>query len=118
MKLNKSVKVALNVLEILKEGEPNVVISSKELAFYSTTTKAHLSQIMFKLKKAGIVGVKRGPNGGFFLNKSVLYLSDIIRAIGLKLDFEHTSSLDDPKMSATDKARSAIYQTLTLTRVI
>jgi len=41
----------------------------------------YLEQIFQKLKKAGIVGSKRGPSGGYFLNKKAeeITVGDIIR---------------------------------------
>lgn len=41
----------------------------------------YLEQIFQKLKKAGIVGSKRGPSGGYFLNKKAeeVTVGDIIR---------------------------------------
>jgi Rrf2 family iron-sulfur cluster assembly transcriptional regulator len=44
-------------------------------------TPRYLEQIFQKLKKAGIVGSKRGPSGGYFLNKKPeeITVGEIIR---------------------------------------
>ena len=47
------------------EGEAQV----KDISRRQEISPRYLEQIFQKLKKAGILGSKRGPSGGYFLNK-------------------------------------------------
>jgi Rrf2 family protein len=53
----------------------------KDISRRQGISPRYLEQIFQKLKKAGIVGSKRGPSGGYFLNKKSEEISvgDIVR---------------------------------------
>jgi Rrf2 family protein len=53
----------------------------KDISRRQEISPRYLEQIFQKLKKAGIVGSKRGPTGGYFLNKKAeeITVGDIIR---------------------------------------
>ncbi len=53
----------------------------KDISRRQGISPRYLEQIFQKLKKAGIVGSKRGPSGGYFLNKKAeeITVGDIIR---------------------------------------
>ncbi len=53
----------------------------KDISRRQAISPRYLEQIFQKLKKAGIVGSKRGPSGGYFLNKKAeeITVGDIIR---------------------------------------
>jgi Rrf2 family iron-sulfur cluster assembly transcriptional regulator len=53
----------------------------KDISRRQEISPRYLEQIFQKLKKAGIVGSKRGPSGGYFLNKKAeeITVGDIIR---------------------------------------
>ena len=61
-------------------GEP---VTTKEAAEAMKVSAAHLSKILQRLTKAGIVNAVRGPKGGYLLNKplSEIRLLDIFEAI-------------------------------------
>lgn len=67
MKLNKKVEIGLNAITALKKREG--FASSKDIAAEVGTTVNFLEQIMRNLRQGGIVNVKRGPGGGYSLNK-------------------------------------------------
>ena len=53
----------------------------KDISRRQEISPRYLEQIFQKLKKAGIVGSKRGPSGGYFLNKKAeeITVGDVIR---------------------------------------
>jgi Rrf2 family protein len=53
----------------------------KDISRRQGISPRYLEQIFQKLKKAGIVGSKRGPSGGYFLNKKAeeITVGDVIR---------------------------------------
>ena len=53
----------------------------KDISRRQGISQRYLEQIFQKLRKAGIVGSKRGPSGGYFLNKRAedITLGEIIR---------------------------------------
>ncbi len=54
----------------------------KDISRRQQISPRYLEQIFQRLKKAGIIGSKRGPNGGYFLLKepSEVTLGDVVRA--------------------------------------
>jgi Rrf2 family protein len=61
-------------------GEP---ITTKEAAEAMKVSAAHLSKILQRLAKAGIVRAVRGPKGGYLLDRSLseISLKDVFEAI-------------------------------------
>ncbi len=53
----------------------------KDISRRQGISQRYLEQIFQKLKKAGIVGSKRGPSGGYFLNKAPesITIGEVIR---------------------------------------
>jgi Rrf2 family protein len=53
----------------------------KDISRRQGISQRYLEQIFQKLKKAGIVGSKRGPSGGYFLNKTPesITIGEVIR---------------------------------------
>jgi Rrf2 family protein len=98
MKLTRELEVALNVLEVLKTKE--AFARTEDLAKEVGTTVHFLEQIMRNLRIANIVAVKRGPGGGYTLNRSFGNITayHVANALGrdfgvLKLDQAPTSRL-------------------------
>lgn len=62
-------------------------ISVKRVSELTGCSKNHLSKLMDKLIKAGLVKSKRGQSGGFHLNKkaSEIFLIEIVEAISGKI---------------------------------
>jgi Rrf2 family protein len=65
-------------------------ISVKAVSDLTGCSKHHLSKLMDKLVKAGLVKSKRGQTGGFYLNKksSEVFLIDVLEAISGKIEEE------------------------------
>lgn len=81
MKLNKKVEIGINAVTALKNREG--FVRTKDIAAEVGTTVNFLEQIMRNLRTGGLVKVKRGPGGGYSLNKEMdinAYL--VARAVG------------------------------------
>lgn len=83
MKLSKKGRYAVRALFDIafnNEGQPTQV---KDIAERQSIPPRFLEQIFQDLKRAGIVGSKRGPQGGYNLARapSSIGLGDVIRAL-------------------------------------
>lgn len=69
MKLTRKLEIGINAVNVLKSktGPTKVADMTTDVG----TTVNFLEQIMRNLREAGIVSVKRGPGGGYILNKEV-----------------------------------------------
>ncbi len=72
---------ALAYLALIKKGPPGS--TTRAMANAMKVSEAHLAKVMQRLEHHGFVGSKRGPNGGFYLQRSAedLSLYDIYTAI-------------------------------------
>lgn len=81
MKLNKKLEIGINAVSALKKREG--FVRTSDIAEEIGTTVNFLEQIMRNLRTGGIVSVKRGPGGGYSLNKeSELSAMDVAKAVG------------------------------------
>lgn len=97
MKLNKKVEIGINAVSALKRREG--FASSKDIAAEVGTTVNFLEQIMRNLRQGGIVNVKRGPGGGYALNKeNEVTAYSVAKAVGRFNDELDTPN--DPHPSA------------------
>lgn len=80
MKFTKEVVLATEILSRVPE-EP---IPARKLAAVLGTTEFFLQRIVGKLRKADLVKVKKGPEGGVFLNPNIgrPTVLDVYRALG------------------------------------
>jgi Rrf2 family protein len=85
MKLNKELQVALSVLNVMKTKDS--FTRTEDLANEVGTTVNFLEQIMRHLRIADIVTVKRGPGGGYTLNRNFTNLNAYHVAQALGRDF-------------------------------
>lgn len=100
MKLTKKLELGINAVNALKKYETPV--RTVDLAQEIGTTLHFLEQIMRNLRAAGIVSVKRGPGGGYFIAKGTEVTAyHVAKAVGR--DFG-TLSLDEAPMSRLGKA--------------
>jgi len=86
LKISEAASLALHTAVILT-ANPNKLISTKEFASMLSASEAHLSKVLQRLEKAGIVISTRGPKGGFKLTRSgdEIALIDVYEAIDGKL---------------------------------
>lgn len=81
MKLNKKLEIGINAVSALKKREG--FVRTADIAGEIGTTVNFLEQIMRNLRTGGIVTVKRGPGGGYALNKeSELSAYNVAKAVG------------------------------------
>lgn len=82
MKLNKKLEIGINAVSALKKRGDGFVRTA-DIALEIGTTVNFLEQIMRNLRTADIVQVKRGPGGGYTLNKLSPYTAlDVAKAVG------------------------------------
>lgn len=81
MKLNKKLEIGINAVSALKKREG--FVRTADIAQEIGTTVNFLEQIMRNLRTGGIVTVKRGPGGGYSLNReSELSAYSVAQAVG------------------------------------
>lgn len=66
--ISQAASLALHAMAILAAESPNSCTTA-ELAKRLDASAAHLSKIMQRLRKAGLVEASRGPSGGFWLSR-------------------------------------------------
>lgn len=80
--LTKSVEIAAELVAAVSEGETiNGRFKLGDYAAHSEISGAWLQQIGSKLKRAGILGATRGPGGGYYIQKEVVSMADIAKAV-------------------------------------
>ncbi len=86
LKISEAASLALHTTVILAVN-PEKLLSTKELASTLHASEAHLSKVLQRLEKSGIVRSTRGPKGGFKLEKSGsdVTLLEVYEAIDGKL---------------------------------
>lgn len=80
MKLTKKVQYGLLLTTYLaRNGFSNLQNAASKLGL----SVHFLEQVARNLRQAGIIGVKRGPGGGYELNKDLdVTVGDVVRALG------------------------------------
>ena len=81
--ISQKAKYALRALIALCKAPPEASIMIAEISRTQAIPKKFLEQILLELKRAGIVGSKRGPQGGYSLagQAGSIRLGDVIRAL-------------------------------------
>ncbi len=89
VKISDGTSLAFHATVYLASNEGRL-ISNREIARKFKLSDAHLSKIMQRLSKAGIVKSVRGPKGGFTLTGSAddLTLKDVYEAVESKIRTE------------------------------
>lgn len=111
MKLNKKLEIGINAVTALKKREG--FIKAADIAVEIGTTVNFLEQVMMNLRNRGIVNVKRGPGGGYSLNKEVdLTAYSVAEAVGR---FPNDSTESD--VSITGQLRNNIIEAFRNTKL-
>jgi len=66
VKISEATSLALHTMVYLA-GKPEEIVSVNEIASILSISEAHLSKVLQRLSKAGLVESNRGPKGGFKL---------------------------------------------------
>jgi Rrf2 family nitric oxide-sensitive transcriptional repressor len=69
MKFSEAASLAIHAMVLLATN-PEKVFSTKEIASILHASEAHLSKVLQRLTRCGLVKSNRGPKGGFILAKS------------------------------------------------
>ena len=82
LKITDAASLALHAM-VLLAATPDEVVSTSDLAVSLRASEAHLSKVLQRLNKAGLVDSVRGPRGGFKLAKDPrkITLLDIYEAM-------------------------------------
>jgi len=81
MKLSTQSRYGVRAIFDIAYNSEGLETQVKDISRRQNISPRYLEQIFQKLKKAGIVGSKRGPTGGYFLNKKAeeITVGEIIR---------------------------------------
>lgn len=87
LKISDAASLALHSMVILAES-PDKLVTAKKAAKDLLVSEAHLSKVMQRLVKSGLVSSVRGPGGGFKLAKDpeTITLLDVYEVIDGPLD--------------------------------
>jgi len=82
IKVSEAASLAIHAM-VLLATRPEKVFSTKEIASILHASKAHLSKVLQRLARCGLVKSNRGPKGGFMLAKSIeeITLLEVYEAI-------------------------------------
>lgn len=104
MKLNKKLEIGINAITALKARDG--FVRTADIAKEIGAPVNFLEQIMRNLRTEGIVTVKRGPGGGYSLNKdATLTAFSVAKAVGRFPD-----NLKNGDLSVPDQLRNNILQ--------
>ena len=86
LKISEAASLALHSMVALA-ADPDESIANRELASRLHASEAHLSKVLQRLAKSGLVRSIRGPNGGFMLGKppDEISLLDVYESIDGRL---------------------------------
>ncbi len=81
--LTKRTKYGLKALVYIARQEGEDLIKSSQIAVSESLSPKFLENIMVSLRKSGILGSKKGQNGGYYLRKkpSEIEMVDVIRIL-------------------------------------
>jgi len=82
LKISEAASMALHAM-VFMAREPESRLSTREIATLLNGSEAHMSKVLQRLSKAGLVKSVRGPKGGFILGKdsNEITLLDVYEAI-------------------------------------
>ena len=86
-KMSEAGSIALHAMIMLSDN-PNRLVRIREIADTFKVSEAHLAKVLNRLAKSGLVIAKRGPSGGYKLNKPAkeISLKEIYETIEGKLE--------------------------------
>jgi Rrf2 family transcriptional regulator, iron-sulfur cluster assembly transcription factor len=81
MKLSTQSRYGVRAIFDIAYNSEGLETQVKDISRRQGISPRYIEQIFQKLKKAGIVGSKRGPSGGYFLNKKpeAITVGEIVR---------------------------------------
>jgi Rrf2 family protein len=81
--LSKKTKYGIKALTFLADRKENAPVQISEISKSENISHKFLESILLTLRKAGILGSKKGKGGGYYLLKPALEvkMTDVIRAL-------------------------------------
>ena len=100
LKISEAAALAMHAVAMLAGEESEDPVPTHTIADNLLCSEAHLSKVLQRLTKSGILGATRGPRGGFFLDRPAnkISLLEIYEAIDGELP-EEACLFDDPLCS-------------------
>ncbi|MEW6554875.1 MAG: Rrf2 family transcriptional regulator [Actinomycetota bacterium] len=90
MNISEAYSLALHAMAMVAASGEETPVTAHAIATRLEVSESHLSKVMQRLVRSGILGSSRGPGGGFSLNRpaSEITLRDIYESVEgpLKLD--------------------------------
>lgn len=83
MRITSSVEYATRLMTALAREHAGASVSAEKLAGADNIPADYVSQLLVKLRRAGLVESRRGSSGGYVLAKApaAIKLGDIVRAV-------------------------------------
>ncbi len=84
MKLTTMTRYAVRAMADMAEQPQGKAIPLRDIAKRQSVKLKYLELIFFQLRKAKLIKTKKGPGGGYFLNRDpkLIKISDIMEAVG------------------------------------
>lgn len=108
MLLNSQVTHAITILNLLKDQVENLTIA--DMCKDRNLPAAFLQQIALKLKKAKIIASRKGPGGGYFLEKDTVTLLELCEVF-----HEPNEKWDGRQGEIGERLKYALSQILVIT---
>ncbi len=84
MKLNQKLVIGINAISTLRNETD--AVRAEDLAAKMNVSVHFLEQVLRKLRMASLVEVKRGPGGGYTVDKTKkVFAHDVAIAVGVRL---------------------------------
>lgn len=89
LRMSEAASIGLHAVAILASSNNEVLMPTRELAERLNASETHLSKVLQRLVKAGILRARRGPGGGVEIARPLeeISLFDVYQAIDGPVEF-------------------------------
>ncbi len=112
LRISEAASLAMHTL-VLLASNPQKVMATREVAGVLDVSEAHLSKVLQRLARVGLVSSSRGPKGGFVLGRPAedVTLMDVYEAIEGPLE-PSTCLMETPSCGASRCILGDLLQTV------
>jgi len=91
LRISEAVSLAFHASALLAAADGKMLLTRSMMAQFLNVSEAHLTKVLQRLGRLGIVSSTRGPRGGFYLNRAALKISllNIYEAIDGPVSEDH-----------------------------